>query len=54
MTSRFSQISDTALFSLLIAVFVGWTAFNVATDRTTPSVSASSSVARIAATSSNS
>ena len=54
MTSAFSRISENTLFSVLIAVFVGWAAFNVATDRTSPSASTSSSVARVAATSSNS
>ena len=54
MTSAYHHTTDNTLFSLLIAVFVGWAAFNVATDRTAPSASTPSSVAHIAAASSHS
>ena len=50
MTSAFTRISENLLFSLLIAVFVGYTAVSVASGAAAPVASSvSCTVAKIAA-----
>jgi len=51
MNSQFSRVSENVLFSLLIAVLVGWSALTVAADAAAPAASSSvsCSVAKIAA-----
>jgi hypothetical protein len=50
MMSAFTRISENLLFSLLIAVFVGYTAVSVAAGAAAPAASAvSCTVAKIAA-----
>ena len=53
MTSAFSRVSENALFSLLIAVFVGSLAMSAATDLSKQSATAST-LARAAAGGGNS
>jgi len=42
MTSAFGRISENLLFSLLIAVFAGWTVISVARDGVGPAASSAS------------
>jgi hypothetical protein len=42
MTSAFGRISENLLFSLLIAVFAGWTVVSVAADAAGPAASSAS------------
>ncbi|HEX4585233.1 MAG TPA: hypothetical protein VH183_10410 [Burkholderiaceae bacterium] len=50
MTSSFGRIFENVLFSLLIAVFAGWTVVSVAADAAGPAASSvACTVAKIAA-----
>jgi hypothetical protein len=54
MTSTYGRISENTLFSLLIAVFIGWVAVSAATGPAALSTSAASAVAQVAAANGNS
>jgi hypothetical protein len=55
MTSTFGRISENVLFSLLIAMFAGWTVVSVAADAAGPVASSvACTVAKVAAGISNS
>ena len=54
MTKTSSLFSDNALFSVLIAAFLGWAALTIASAPDVTSSTGSSAVARIATANSNS